>query len=162
MTESAVLVDISKTEARIRVSGRATFVFGPDLRELFLRLKKAGVLQVVVEAADCVSMDSTFMGVLSMAVLDREGTAIALSIANPSEKVVSQLKGLGILRYFSLTERPCADAQWLPLGDLVRGLQKDEAVMRDTMIQAHEALGAANPENVAKFRQVIELLKQEK
>lgn len=161
MTESAVLVDVSKTEARIRVSGRATFVFGPDLRELFLRLKKAGVPQVVVEAADCASMDSTFMGVLSMAALDREGAPLRILIANPSEKVVSQLKGLGILRYFTITEKQGGEAQWLPLGELVLGLKKDEAAMRDTMILAHEALGEANPENVDKFRQVIELLKQE-
>lgn len=161
MTESAVLVDVSKTEARILVSGRATFVFGPDLRELFLRLKKAAVPKVVMEAVDCASMDSTFMGVLSMAALDREGAPLQILIANPSEKVVSQLKGLGILRYFTVTEEQRGEAHWLPLGDLVRGLKKDEAAMRDTMIQAHEALGAANPENVAKFRQVIELLKQE-
>jgi len=98
MTESTVLVDVCEKEARLRVNGRATFVFGPDLRELFLRLRKAAVPQVVIEADDCVSMDSTFMGVLAMAAIEREGVATAVTIANPSEKVVGQLKGLGILR----------------------------------------------------------------
>lgn len=162
MTESSVLVDVSAQEARIRVCGRASFVFGPDLRELFARIKKAGVCQVVVEAAECASMDSTFMGVLAMAAIERGNGALTVSIANPTEKVITQLKGLGILRYFMVTEGATAAEHWLPLADLVRGLQKGEEVMRDTMIQAHEALSAANPENVAKFRQVIELLKRDK
>ena len=159
MAGNIILADANATEARIKISGRATFVFGQDLQEFFTRVMAAGVKQIVVDASECASMDSTFMGVLAMAALDQT-QAVSVVIANPTKKVVDQLTGLGILRYFTLTERVLSADCLHPLGDLMRGLQKDEATLRDTMVRAHEALGTANPANIERFRQVVELLKK--
>lgn len=161
MQESTIAADVGDAEASLKISGRATFVFGQDLREFFSRVNAAGVKQIVVDAAECVSMDSTFMGVLAMQAMEKGAGTGKVIIANPTTKVVDQLKGLGILRYFTVAERNLSVKSWIPLGDLVRGLRKDEASLRNTMVEAHEALGAANPENVDRFRQVVELLRKE-
>lgn len=161
MSETGVFADVNGAEARLRICGRATFIYGQDLQEFFTRALSAGVKKIVIDATACASMDSTFMGVLAMAALEKEAGQATLEIASPQVKVVDQLKGLGILRYFTLTERTVPAQCWIPLCDLVRGLRKDESALRETMLKAHEALGAANPDNIDRFRQVVELLKKE-
>lgn len=117
----------------------------------------------IIDLANCELMDSTFMGTMAgIALRLREIGSGSLTVlnANPRNHMLLENLGLGHLFSFDLPEgvRPApvqAAQETLPPAI------SDEATQHATILSAHEALVEADPENVERFKDVLELLKQE-
>lgn len=118
-------------------------------------MTKRGHRDFAVDLRDCELMDSTFMGTLAgMALKLGSDGKVRIMRANARNRDV--LKNLGLDRILSLEETGPEAPE--PLKEAV-GRPAHEAE-RDTIIEAHENLAAANPENAVRFKDVLEFLKQ--
>ena len=113
----------------------------------------------IVDLGACPVMDSTFMGTLAgIALRLREAGSGSLRVINVNERNLDLLRNLGLNNLFEIvsvegTERDCALRQ-APL----ESTRSDQATC---MIEAHEALVDADPENLARFKDVLDYLKQD-
>lgn len=157
MTDSHVLVRVDADTAWVRICGRATFAIGQPMREFVITAVRTGIHHFLVDATECTSMDSTFMGVLTMVAQPGQSTSAAVEIVNASDRVARQFADLGIRDLFAFTRRPTASGVCQETELSGKDLSSDD--VRGTMIAAHETLEAADPANVAKFRDLLDFLK---
>lgn len=96
-----------------------------------------------------------------MALLALRGRANggAVEILNATERVRQQITGLGIGSLFTFRDGVEAPAEWRALEVAGRAADVDRRATIRTVIAAHETLGRVNPENVARFRNVVDLMK---
>lgn len=136
--------------------GRGSFQNSTGLKEVAAELTRRGHREFVVDLKDCELMDSTFMGTLA-------GIAFKLSpdgnlrVIGANDRCRSVLQNLGLDRVFRVEEA----AATIPPGAALRetaGRAPGETE-RETIIEAHENLVAANPENAIRFKDVLEFLK---
>ncbi len=106
-------------------------------------------------------MDSTFMGTLaSIALKSRADGSGGLHIVNLNERNQDLLCNLGLDQLMRLDPPPAGpvlNGQAVSLDTESRPDKQAEAL---TMLEAHEAVVAANPENETKFRDVLDFLRQ--
>lgn len=144
----------------IRVTGRATFKVSATLKQFVTEVAfRAPVSTVVVDLADCIGMDSTFMGVLAGLSCRLKQADRVLELINLSEKNEALLATLGVdqvITHYGHShghELPEQTAQSLPV---------EAATKRDlaeTALQAHETLAELVEENRPRFKRVIEFLR---
>ena len=142
----------------IRVQGRGSFQNSTGLKDVSAELIKRGHREFIVDLKDCELMDSTFMGTLAGLAfkLAPDGN---LRVIRANERCRSVLQNLGLDRVFRVEE----SATPVPPGTALReatGHPPREA-QRETIIEAHENLVAANPENAIRFKDVLDFLKHE-
>lgn len=145
----------------IRVEGKGTFQNSPGLKEFSRHMMDHGRRDFVVDLAHCPAMDSTFMGTLAgLALRLREFTDGNLWVVNRNQRNSELLAGLGLDALFATD--PAPDLIGTPngktLGNAVHH-EADKATTREVMRAAHEACVAANPENAARFKDVLEHLR---
>ena len=148
--------------ACIRIIGRANFTSSIDFRTLINELRQQGCSYFVLDLAECVLMDSTFLGVLAGFGLklsagngDHGRHGIELLNANP--RITELLDTLGVLHLFKLTQGP------LPLPDQTEPrphapASPTKAEVTRTCIEAHQILSDISPANAAKFKDVTQFL----
>ena len=129
-----ILVNVGAGTARVKVTGRATFAFGQELRDFLVR---------------------------QMENVEGRAGAVRVELAHTGAKVRSQLACLGIDYLFAFSDAPVEAETWEPLHGATTGILDASRADVRTMVAAHEALGAANPANVSLFRQVMCGLKLE-
>jgi len=123
-----------------------------------------GYREFIVDLQNCVMMDSTFMGTLAgVALRLKELGDGHLHVVHCGLRSRDLLTGLGLDQIFSihaggLSAPECSDLdgeeQPAPPVD-----QKREQAQ--TMLDAHEALCEAAPENLTRFKDVLDYLKQD-
>jgi anti-anti-sigma regulatory factor len=141
----------------IRVEGKGTFQNSPGLKEFSREMMDGGRRSFVVDLANCPAMDSTFMGTLAgLALRLRDCGDGRLWVVNRNLRNSELLEGLGLDALFAHEPPPPID------GNRERNAVQhhaDKAFTREVMRDAHEACVAANPENAARFRDVLEHLR---
>jgi hypothetical protein len=112
----------------------------------------------VVDLCNCPVMDSTFMGTLAgISLWLRELGEGCLSVVNLNERNAQSLCSLGLDQLFNVhVSAVKKDGQALRIP-----LKEDRTARGQTMLEAHEALIKKVPENVPKFKDVIQYLKEE-
>src|SRR5262249_18424479 len=80
----SLLVAVTDRMAIVKVNGRANFATSVTFKRLFGELRARGFDQFVLDLSDCVTMDSTFLGVLA---------STALKLARPHHPVHSDCNG---------------------------------------------------------------------
>ena len=100
------------------------------------------------------------MGTLtSIAMHLRELGSGQLSIVNLNERNRDLLSNLGLDRFFNMGA--AAQSTTAPVQVPLPAVAEDKQTRAETMIEAHEAVVAANPANEAKFKDVLDYLKQD-
>lgn len=150
----------------IRIEGKGSFEISAQLREFVTRRIQGGDARFVIDLDRCSGMDSTFMGTLLG--LSKEVTAKnggLLDVVNANARNVQLLKNLGLTSILSLDER---GERWLGEREEVGqqlapsgNLPPDKQTTAKVMLEAHEALAGAQPQNDARFRDVIRYLKED-
>ncbi len=164
-TPSANLsVFVGKNFACVKITGRANFCSSPDFKTLLAELMQKAYTHFIIDLSDCVLMDSTFLGVLSQfgLKLNPAGTAIPLGIelSNPNTRVTELLENLGVLHLFKIKtgELKLPDDVQICIPETINPTH--EQITR-TSLEAHQALMAVNPENVARFKDVTQFLAED-
>lgn len=148
----------------IALVGPMTFRAAPAFKSALLTALRAPVALVAVDMSRCSALDSTFMGTIaSLAFAFRKAPTSRLVFLDLSSESAALLKGLGILPAldaFSADRRPPSLPSLEPLAALLQPIpleNPDSAFI----LEAHESLALADPENVARFRHVVECLRNE-
>lgn len=130
------------------------------LKEFAKEMTNRGFREFVVDLKNCPVMDSTFMGTLAgVALRLREIGQGGLRVTRLNDRNRDLLANLGLDQLFKIDDEggPAAEAAQKPLD----GAPVDKTTQTKTMIDAHQACVEANPENLAKFKDVLEYLKQD-
>ena len=138
----------------ITAVGRANFEYAVHIRELVRNSE--GQKTIRVDLQNCLAMDSTFMGVLSMAGLIASEKESTVEIYNASDALKKSLYDLGIDELFVYKEGSPGLAVQRPASNTSDMLTKAE-----TVVEAHQKLVEADDANSERFEDVIQYAEQD-
>lgn len=159
---ASLMVAVVGPAVCVKISGRASFASSVDFKTLVNELAQRGHRRFVLDLADCLVMDSTFLGVLASLAIKAskvpETAAGLFELLNPNARVSDLLESLGVAHLFKFItgDNPViADYKPVVAGTATR------AEMTGTSIEAHQTLMQVNPQNVAKFKDVVQFLAED-
>ena len=123
-----------------------------------------GYREFIVDLQNCVMMDSTFMGTLAgVALRLKELGNGHLHVVHCGTRSRELLSGLGLDQIFDIhvggvTAPKCSDLDGDGAPTATPEQKREQA---QTMLDAHEALCEAAPENFTRFKDVLDYLKQD-
>ena len=171
----SLLVALADHAAIVKINGRATFTTSVPFKRLVTELRQHGFESFVLDLSECVTMDSTFLGVLAGTALKlsehsaprqnggQRGELAStdhLSLLNPNERVSDLLDNLGVSNLFRTvhcaTQTPAGPYQSAP--DDVHPTPEE---LSRTCLEAHRLLMDLNPRNIPKFKDVTQFLAED-
>ncbi len=159
-TSSNILVGCSKKVVWVRVEGKGSFLNSAGLKEFARAMVNRGYREFVVDLRNCPVMDSTFMGTLAgIALRLREIGQGALHVTNLNERNGDLLRNLGLDQLFAIDL--CGLSETAEAAKPLEAGAPGKQDQAQTMLEAHEALVEASPQNLTKFKDVLEYLKQD-
>jgi anti-sigma B factor antagonist len=162
--DSSIQVGVRGPTVWVKVEGKGSFLNSGNLKEFAREMLDRGFREFVVDLADCAMMDSTFMGTMaSVALRLKELGHGHLHIVHCGNRSQELLSGLGLDQIFDIRNDGTAGPECQALEQAARGdsvdLRKQEQT--ETMLEAHEALCEAAPENLFRFKDVLDFLRQD-
>jgi len=155
---SEILVSCADRIVSIRVQGNGSSSISMTLRDFAKRMIHRGAREFIVDLHDCPMMDSTFMGTLAGISLSlTELGEGCLSVVNLNERNAESLSSLGLDQLFRVSVRAIKnEEQALPVST-----EENRVTRAQAMLEAHEALIKTAPENLPKFKDVVQFLEEE-
>lgn len=123
-----------------------------------------GYREFIIDLADCAMMDSTFMGTMAGVALRLKDLGHGrLHVVHCGERSRDLLTGLGLDQIFTIHANGSAAPQCelLDREEPVAGAAEKKAEQKQDMLEAHEALCDAAPENIARFKDVLDYLRED-
>jgi anti-sigma B factor antagonist len=160
-----MLVLVGEQFACVKISGRANFGSSIDFRTLVGELQQKGYNYFVLDLAECVLMDSTFLGVLAgfgLKMLARSNGEAAppIELLNPNARITELLENLGVLHLFRLTQGPLVvPAAARTITPTPTNASKEDVTR--ACLEAHQTLMDINPQNISKFKEVTAFLAED-
>jgi hypothetical protein len=153
----SISVGLDGSQAMVRLEGRAAAESAPAFEQLVGRLKDQGVRCVVLDLSGTLLMDSGFSGTLSRLV--GSGMA-AFAVYRAPRRILEGLEDHGVLEQVSLLETGPLPSLPLVTTEVPLEPASKPEILR-CCLDAHRALMALKPENVAKFEAVERFLSRE-
>lgn len=154
--------------AIIRVEGRGSFKISPPMKQFIHKvIDDQAAEKILVEMSQCTGMDSTFMGLIAgIACYLKSKPEIQFELINLSERNKKLLLTLGVDRVVTYSMSATEEQQSIlnRLSGTVQSLKSDQNSKLDaakTTLEAHETLVDINPDNLIKFRSVLEYLQDD-
>lgn len=149
------LVNFSGAEANVSVLGRASYLNCMQLGKFFDFLAAKKCRRLNVDFYACTGMDSTFMGMLAgitlrLAEPELNGEVVLYNLSGRNLELIENLGLDNILKISSDAFAKSADAEAL----------EQSAAGKNAMLEAHQNLVEAHPQNLKKFEDVIKFLKE--
>jgi hypothetical protein len=146
----------------LRIDGRATHLYAVALKVYLHEAIKQGCKQLKIELGRCISMDSTFLGVLAVAAVKlngEENAAAGTTLFHVPARILGAISGLGIDRILNVVQvgskAPPIEMQLLPES----GIEMRE--WASTIIETHEFLGGYSTEEAPFVESVVTLMKDD-
>ncbi len=148
----------------VKVEGKGSFLTSGSFKEFAREMINRGYREFVMDLENCVMMDSTFMGTMAgVALRLKELGQGHLHVVHCRERSKELLSGLGLDQIFNIHANGAPGPQCELLqpkpGPVPSDDTKEERARE--MLDAHEALCSAAPENVSRFKDVLDYLKQD-
>lgn len=158
--QPSILVGTANRTVWVRVEGKGSFLNSTGLKEFAKEMINRGFREFAIDLKNCTVMDSTFMGTLAgIALRLRELGQGNLRVTNLNERNSDLLSNLGLDQLFVI--EPRISAPEMTTETPLAGAAPDKVTQAQTMLEAHEACVEANEANAAKFKDVLEYLKQD-
>lgn len=159
-----ILAATAENAALVAVSGRASFRLVPAFRQALQAARLASPSVVLVDLSATTAVDSSFMGAIASAAMEagKKG-AVPLRFLNVPKNILALLHGLGVDRLMEIlpsTEKADLSALVAALSPVETGPEAGD-VLAATLLDTHETLSRLSPENLERFRSVLELLRTE-
>ena len=161
-------VAVVEQTAFIKIPGRANFTSSIEFKTLVGELRQRGFKRFILDLRECVTMDSTFLGVLAGLALRNadgqectaDGEKLKLDLLNPNDRIADLLENLGVVHLFTVMKQevPCT-VLFEPAKQAERTPTKEE--ISRTCLEAHELLMSINPDNIPKFKDVAKFLAED-
>jgi len=161
--QSSIQVGLNGQTVWVKVEGKGNFLNSGNLKEFAREMVNRGYREFIVDLENCIMMDSTFMGTMAgVALRLKELGQGRLHVVHCGERSRDLLTGLGLDQIFSIHVNGSA----APACDLLSEAAPPESSAQkqrqaQQMLDAHEALCAAAPENFSRFKDVLDYLKQD-
>lgn len=164
-----LLVAVHGDTALIRVQGRGSFKVSAAMKEFTANAIGRGCRRLVLDMAECVGMDSTFMGVLAglSGRLSQRGDG-RIVMVNLSLRTRGLLTTLGLDQVIEPHMVGSVPDDLKPFvmqpGESLDALDTRERSQRtttETMLAAHEDLVRLAPGNLPKFKDVLTFLRED-
>jgi len=160
-----LLVLVGEKFACVKIIGRANFSSSIDFRTLINELFQKGYRFFVLDLAECVLMDSTFLGVLAGFGLKMNGSSPGkgegvIELANPNARVSELLENLGVLHLFRFADGPLSVPNGAEAHTHTPCTPTREEVT-GACLEAHRTLMEINPENVSRFKEVTQFMAED-
>ena len=139
----------------VKIMGPANFNASPGFKTIANRLCADSEHVLLLDLADCITMDSTFLGVLAHL---SQSLGKPIELLNPSERINDLLDNLGVLGFFE------TDHGENPLTARLESTESPDADKRElteTSLEAHKVLMALNPGNIPRFKDVAKFLEED-
>ena len=153
--EVQYLVRISGDTAYMSVLGKATYLNCKEAGQFFNLAVAKNCRHLRLDFYACTGMDSTFMGMVAGATLKLASIGGTVTLYNLKARNLELIENVGLNHILKISEdcdfNSLADTSALP----------GAAVCKDAILEAHENLISANPDNARKFEDVIKFLKAE-
>jgi anti-anti-sigma regulatory factor len=165
MSESLakLMVAVCDQVVFIKINGRADFNLSLDFKKLFQELRQRGYGRFVLEARNCLMMDSTFLGMLADVALRfcnaDSPLGFPLELINPNPRIAETLENLGVAHLFKITHSPAASG--VNYEPLAQAGDKSKTEVTRTCLEAHITLMGLKAENVQKFKDVAQFLAED-
>jgi anti-sigma B factor antagonist len=162
--ESSIQVGVNGDAVWVKVEGKGSFLNSGNLKEFTREMVNRGYREFVVDLEGCVMMDSTFMGTMAgVALRLKELGHGHLHVVHCGERSRNLLSGLGLDQIFSIHANGSAAPQCKLLQREQAGESAEEKKQQTSreMLDAHQALCDAAPQNFSKFKDVLDYLKQD-
>jgi anti-sigma B factor antagonist len=155
---SKILVSCSDRVVWVRAEGNGSSTNSTALKEFAKAMIRRGAREFVVDLGNCQGMDSTFMGTLAgISFWLGELGEGSLSVVNLNQRNAESLSSLGLDHLFNVRVTGIEkDGQVLPLPS-----DENRTARAQTILEAHEALVKSAPQNLSKFKDVIQFLEEE-
>ena len=162
--QSSIQVGVKGQAVWVKVEGKGNFLNSGNLKEFAREMVNRGYREFVVDLENCAMMDSTFMGTMAgVALRLKELGHGHLHVVHCGQHSRDLLTGLGLDQIFSIHSNGAA-APATP-ETLNAPAPADPSVQKQRqaqqMLDAHEALCEAAPENISRFKDVLDYLKQD-
>ncbi len=162
-TSPNLMVAVCDQAVCVKITGRADFTSSVDLKKLITELWQRGYHRFVFELCDCVTMDSTFLGMLSGIGLKFCDAANPqeppLELFNPNPRIAEVLDNLGVAHLFRITNG--AEPLTTRFEPLAKGCAESRAEVTRACLEAHQTLMDIKPDNVRKFKDVALFLAED-
>ena len=162
--ESSIQVGVNGPTVWVKVEGKGSFLNSGNLKEFAREMLDRGYREFVIDLADCAMMDSTFMGTMaSVALRLKELGRGHLHVVHCRNRSRELLSGLGLDQIFDIHTNgsTAPECDTLERGSEDRSREDKKQEQAQTMLEAHEALCEAAPENLFRFKDVLDYLKQD-
>ncbi len=163
--ESSIQVGVNGAAVWVRVEGKGSFLNSGNFKEFAREMVDRGYREFVVDLVHCVMMDSTFMGTLAgVALRLKELGRGHLHVVHCGERSRELLSGLGLDQLLDLQENGAVAPDCKQLKERDAGGESPDGRKQEkarTMLEAHEALCQAVPENLTRFKDVLDYLKED-
>lgn len=160
MSKDLVYTAVLKDTAWIRIEGRGNFLNSHPVKSWVLSKMEEGFSSLIINLADCKSMDSTFMGALTGASLRMKRLGRSpITLANITAHNRRLLETLGLDNFFTLKEKLeiDTDLEWERLH--IESLGKLETTKH--MVEAHEQLIDTGEAAKKQFQGVHDMIKKD-
>jgi anti-anti-sigma factor len=167
--QSSIKVGVNGQAVWVKVEGKGNFLNSGNLKEFAREMVNRGYREFVVDLENCAMLDSTFMGTMAgVALRLKELGHGHLHVVHCGEHSRDLLTGLGLDQIFSIhADGSESNGAAVPAHPevLTGAVSPDAAVQKQRqaqqMLDAHEALCEAAPENISRFKDVLDYLKQD-
>ena len=162
--ESSIQVGVNGPTVWVKVEGKGSFLNSGNLKEFAREMLDRGYREFVIDLADCAMMDSTFMGTMaSVALRLKELGRGHLHVVHCRNRSRELLSGLGLDQIFDIQANGATgpECETLERESKDQSQENKKQEQAQTMLEAHEALCEAAPENLFRFKDVLDYLKQD-
>jgi anti-anti-sigma factor len=167
-SSATLLVFVSDKLACIKIVGRANFNSSMDFKTLVNELLEKKFNCLVLDLAECMLMDSTFLGVLAgygLQMRNGQSNGIGrnpIELMNPNPRIADLLDNLGVLHLFHVVNGPLPELSRATAAPApVPAVTATRAEVVSTCLEAHKLLMALDPANVPKFKEVALFLAED-
>jgi anti-sigma B factor antagonist len=145
------------------VEGKGSFLNSGNLKEFAQAMVNRGYREFVIDLEHCAMMDSTFMGTMAgVALRLKELGHGHLHVVHCGTRSRELLCGLGLDQIFSIHTNGSIAPECESLEpDQLNKSSEQKREQAETMLEAHEALCRVAPENIPRFKDVLDYLKQD-
>ena len=146
--------------ASVRVLGRGTLKIGPVLRDFLALAEENGIRRAVFDLTRCETLDSTFLGIIAGLAMRLRKKGGGVSVSGLSPRTQGLFHTLGIDHLVEV--RPADSAAEIPppaAGMQTLDRNAPSRAADETILEAHEDLVSASGENLQRFRDVIDYMR---
>ncbi len=160
--QSSIQVGVNGPAVWVKVEGKGSFLNSGNLKEFAQEMVSRGYREFIIDLENCAMMDSTFMGTMAgVALRLKELGQGHLHVVHCGTRSRELLSGLGLDQIFSLHSNGTSSPECARLEGERDAVEQRKTEQARTMLEAHEALCQAAPENFLRFKDVLDYLKQD-